>query len=74
MPNIAYNSKLHQRGENFWRAEAEKAIRDRIRLSQSPGYDGQAKDKARGPWDESYIDRARYEWNENVLWNAIHEG
>jgi exonuclease 3'-5' domain-containing protein 1 len=67
-----YNSKLHQRGQNFWLAEVEKETRDRIKLSQSPGYDGQAKDKARGPWDQSYIDEAIDDWNENVLSNALH--
>ena len=38
-----YQSKLNQRGENFWRTEVEKATRDRTGLSQSramPGRQG----------------------------------
>ena len=53
-----YNSKLQLPGEMFWREEVRKATKQRIKLSQSPEYDGQAKDKVQGPWDDSYIEQA----------------
>ena len=33
-----------------WRARVQDATNDRIRLSHQPGYDGQASNKALGPW------------------------
>ena len=58
-----YKSKLSM----FWLEEVRKATKDRIKLSQSPGYDGQAKDKVRGPWDDVYIEQAMEQWNKDVI-------
>jgi exonuclease 3'-5' domain-containing protein 1 len=35
-----------------WRTKMQNATNDRIRLSQTPEYDGQASDKVLGPWKE----------------------
>jgi exonuclease 3'-5' domain-containing protein 1 len=52
-----YNAKLCLPGEAFWQRQVRKATTDRIKLSQSPGYDGQAKSKIRGPWHKGIIER-----------------
>ena len=53
-----YNAKLS--GEAFWQAQVRKATKDRIKLSQSPGYDEQAKSKKiRGPWNRGFIEREK---------------
>ena len=67
-----YNSKLELPGEMFWREEVRKATKQRIKLSQSPEYDAQAKGKVQGPWDDSYIEQARDQWNEDVMFEALH--
>ena len=66
-----YNAKLCLPGEAFWQAHVREATKDRIKLSQSPGYDGQAKSNVRGPWDKWDIERAIEAWNEDVLHNAL---
>jgi exonuclease 3'-5' domain-containing protein 1 len=63
----AYNTKLRPLGQAFWRSQVKKATEDRIKLSQSPTYDGQAKNKVCGPWDEWSIERDRDEWNDDVI-------
>lgn len=67
-----YNLKLGVPGNAFWQAQVRQATEDRIKLSQSPGYDGQAKTKARGPWDEESIERATEQWNEDILFEYLH--
>jgi hypothetical protein len=49
----------------------QQATIDRIKLSQSPDYDGQAKSKVYGPWDRSYIQQATDQWNDEVLETAM---
>jgi len=44
-----YSCKLRVPTNGFWRSMVKEAIKDRIKLSQSTGYDGQAKSKACGP-------------------------
>jgi exonuclease 3'-5' domain-containing protein 1 len=66
-----YNSKLCPPGQAFWRFQVQQATIDRIKLSQSPDYDGQAKSKVQGPWDKSYIQEATERWNDDVLENAM---
>ena len=51
-----YNAKLCLPGEGLWKSRVRKATKDRIILSQSPGYDGQAKSKIRGPWHKGLIE------------------
>jgi len=48
-----------------------EATKDRIKLSQSPGYDGQAKTKVCEPWDKGDIEQAIDEWNDEVMFNAL---
>jgi len=66
-----YNAKLCLPGEAFWQAQVREATKDRIKLSQSPRYDGQADNKVRGPWDKWDIEQAIEAWNEDVLHNAL---
>lgn len=35
-----------------WSSKVQDATNDHIRLSQTPGYDGQVSDKVIGPWKE----------------------
>jgi exonuclease 3'-5' domain-containing protein 1 len=53
-----YNAKLCLPGQAFWQAQVRAATEDRIKLSQSPRYDGQAKSKVRGPWKVVTVYRA----------------
>ncbi|KAI9771038.1 MAG: hypothetical protein M1839_002974 [Geoglossum umbratile] len=66
-----YNAKLRlsDRGA-FWQVQVREATRDRIKLSQSPGYDGQSKSKVHGPWDKRNIERATTARNE-VMFNTM---
>jgi exonuclease 3'-5' domain-containing protein 1 len=41
--------------QKFWEHEIRSATSDRIRLSQSPHYNGHTKENARGPWSEECI-------------------
>lgn len=67
-----YNAKLCRPGELFWAVQVREATKDRIKLSQSPGYDGQAKTKVCGPWDKKFIEQATDDWNEDVMFNALN--
>jgi exonuclease 3'-5' domain-containing protein 1 len=48
-----------------------EATKDRIKLSQSPDYDGYAKTKVCGPWDKGGIEQAIDKWNDEVMFNAL---
>ncbi len=61
-----YNVKLRLPEERFWQIQVREATKDRIKLSQSPGYDGQAKTKVRGPWSKEFIQQAIDDWNDIV--------
>ena len=67
-----YDAKLRLPGEKFWQVQVREATKDRIKLSQSPGYDGQVKGKARGPWDKMSIGRAVDSWNDDVMFDAMN--
>ena len=67
-----YITRLRLPGELFWAVEVQKATKDRIKLSQSPTYDGQATDKVRGPWDEGYIEQALEQWNDDIMFDAMN--
>jgi exonuclease 3'-5' domain-containing protein 1 len=62
-----YSSKLRVPENGFWRSMVREATRERIRLSQSKGYDGQAKSKVCGPWDRYNIDDSTEDWNNDVM-------
>lgn len=66
------DNKLRQPGETFWQVEVQHATKERIKLSQKPQYDAQSKDNNLGPWSESYIEGAIEEWNEEVMFEAMH--
>jgi exonuclease 3'-5' domain-containing protein 1 len=67
-----YDKKLRRPGESFWRAQVQQATKDRIKLSQTPKYDGRDMNKALGPWSESEIEQAIEDWNEDVMFEAMH--
>lgn len=67
-----YAAKLRPPSETFWRVQVEQATQDRIKLSQSPSYDGHARNQARGPWDVSSIEQDTEAWNDNVLMDAMN--
>ena len=67
-----YNAKLRLPGQAFWQAQVRTATKDRIKLSQSPRYDGQARSNVRGPWNKWDIERAIEAWNDDVMLNALN--
>jgi exonuclease 3'-5' domain-containing protein 1 len=67
-----YNVKLRLPGENFWQVQVREATKDRIKLSQSPGYDGQAETEVCGPWDKESIEQAIDDWNDDVMFDALN--
>jgi hypothetical protein len=48
-----------------------EATKERIELSQSPGYNRQAKTKVHGPCDKWKIEQDIEQRNEDVLYNAM---
>ena len=67
-----YNAKLCLPGAKFWQVQVREATKNRIKLSQSPGYDGQIKTNARGPWDRKSLEQAIDDWNDDVLFDACN--
>ena len=67
-----YNAKLGPPGERFWQVQVGKATKNRIKLSQSPSYDGHTRAQACGPWDKEEIERAIDAWNDDQ-WDAYNE-
>ena len=56
MPGLydVYNTKLCLPEQALWQAQVQEAMKDWIKFSQSPGYDGQAESKVRGPWGDNH--------------------
>ena len=67
-----YNTKLLPDWQTFWRVQVEKAAEDRIKLSQSLGYDGQAKHKDCAAWNKWYIEKAIDDWNDEIISKVIN--
>jgi len=67
-----YNAKLSPSGQAFWQAQVRGSTEERIKLSQSPGYDGEAECKVRGPWNMYEIGRAIDSWNDDVVRAAFY--
>ena len=69
-----YASKIcRPDGNGFWRHMVRKATVDRIELSQSEHYDGQAKDKVRGPWYAELVKHELEQWNDDVFMLGIND-
>ena len=68
-----YDTKLRLPGEKFWRVQVQKATAEWIKHSQDLGYDGQAKDKVRGPWTEGRIEQDIEGWNDTVMSDAMFD-
>ncbi|KAF2475949.1 uncharacterized protein BDR25DRAFT_300827 [Lindgomyces ingoldianus] len=69
-----YSSTLRKPSNGAWRALIREAIRKRIQLSQSAGYNGQAKSKVYGPWDTDEIERKIDNWNDDVTMCGVNGG
>lgn len=67
-----YDNKLRRPGERFWQVEAQHAAKKRIKLSQAPQCNGQDKNNMLGPWSKSEIEQAIEDWNEDVMFEAMH--
>jgi len=65
-----YSAKLQQPGQAFWRVHVRETTRDRIKLSQSPGYNGNSEIMALG-WDDQSINQERESWKEDIMMEAI---
>lgn len=68
-----YNAKLCQSGKKFWELHVLEATKERIKLSQSPSFDGASNTNARGPWDKESLEEAINQWNDDILDNALTE-
>jgi exonuclease 3'-5' domain-containing protein 1 len=62
-----YSSKLRLPDMACWRQMVREAAKERIQLSQSKNYDGQAKSKVYGPWDPINIEESIENWNHDVM-------
>lgn len=67
-----YNVKLRLSEENFEQVQVREATKDRIKLSQSSGYDKQAKTKVCESWDKKFIEQVTDDWNDDVMFNALN--
>lgn len=68
-----YSTKLRKPGYGPWRSMIRHKTRCRIKLSQSPHYDGQAKSKVYGLWDEYKVEAQTEDWNDYALL-AVRDG
>jgi exonuclease 3'-5' domain-containing protein 1 len=69
-----YSTKLRGPSYGCWRSMIRQETQKRIKLSQSPHYDGQAQSKVYGPWDSHNIEAEIENWNDDVMLMGIHEG
>lgn len=69
-----YSTKLRKPGYGCWRSMIRHETQQRIKLSQSSHYDGQAESKKYGPWDVEYIEAEIENWNDDVMLMGIHDG
>lgn len=70
---VTYNTKLCRPGEKFWEVQILEATKERIRLSQSPNFNGTSQSNARGPWTREGIEEAINQWNDDIMDNAMNE-
>jgi exonuclease 3'-5' domain-containing protein 1 len=64
-----YNSALRPRGQAFWRIHVRDETQKRIKLAQSPSYDGKAKDGNLG-WNDEALEDDMEAWNEDIMMEA----
>jgi exonuclease 3'-5' domain-containing protein 1 len=71
-----YDAKLRRPGEEIWQSRVLQATKERIKLSQSPTFDGTSTSNTRGPWNsiEEPIDQCHNDdpYSE-LLWDEIFE-
>jgi hypothetical protein len=49
------------------------ATAEQVKISKSVNYDGEARSKVLGPWDQEQIEQDTEEWNDDILM-MIHAG
>ncbi|KAK5046728.1 hypothetical protein LTR84_007489 [Exophiala bonariae] len=69
-----YSTELLKTGYGCWRSMIRHETQERIKLSQSPHYNGQAQSKVYGPWDSHNIEAAIENWNDDVMLLEVHDG
>lgn len=64
-----YATKICKPGgvSSFWRYMVRESTMERVELSQSKTYDGQARDKVEGPWYDELVDSELDSWNDDVM-------
>jgi exonuclease 3'-5' domain-containing protein 1 len=65
-----YNDKLRQDSQAFWRVQVREDTKDRIKLSQSAGYNGKSKSMALG-WDDHLLEEYMDSWNDDIMMEAM---
>lgn len=69
-----YATKICKPGESgFWRYMVRKSTMERVELSQSKTYNGQARDKVEGPWYDEIVDRELDDWNDDVMMLGVND-
>lgn len=61
-----YSLKLRGPQQTFWRVYVRETTNDRIKMSQSPGYDGKSKVQTIG-WNDETITEAMESWDEDIM-------
>ncbi|KAH6708747.1 domain-containing protein 1, partial [Leptodontidium sp. MPI-SDFR-AT-0119] len=69
-----YSRRLRVPSNGFWRSMVREATQERIKLSRSIHYNGQAKTKICGPWDLDNIKNSREDWNNDVMMWGVNAG
>ncbi|OBT46149.1 hypothetical protein VE00_02830 [Pseudogymnoascus sp. WSF 3629] len=65
-----YNDKLRQDSQAFWRVQVREDTKDRIKLSQSAGYNGKSKSMALG-WDDHLLEDCMDSWSDDIMMEAM---
>ncbi|OAF56039.1 hypothetical protein VC83_07404 [Pseudogymnoascus destructans] len=62
-----YNTTLRQTGQALWRVRIRGETENRIKLSQSPRYNGNLESAAAQGWDDQQVERWIDSWNDDIL-------
>ena len=65
-----YNTKLRLPEGTFWRIRVRNTTRDRIKLSQSSGYDEKLQFNVLG-WNDQAIEEEIESWNDDIMMEAL---
>jgi exonuclease 3'-5' domain-containing protein 1 len=62
-----YSARLRPAGQAFWRVKVRAATAEQVKIPKSATYDGEARSKVLGPWNEEQIEQDMEEWNDDIL-------